>query len=310
MKLPRVYLYLSTAKLDQLIEQESTFFANISAKIDFTLPFVSGGLSGTKNISKNIAKLERIEKQLRRKYSIPSFDEIPSGSSPVFIYFKGRAVRTVRNKEFWLAVDHPHTALLLAGSASFAMGNKIDNRDAFSPSADPVGAFVRACNCKESNKKLLDQSVSGSVSYIWLTLLEDSLRSHASLPSVEGLAIFATTLPATGNFARVRRPHVEKVVVGTPLFVRQIEDQQATKSPEEELLESRKRFLVRVSSSIIWNGQTRIRRRSVPSYTNCTTLAIVSLRTEYTTASFTCRNTGDPGAGIEHAYFSGQTNAI
>ncbi len=121
MKLRSAYLYLSTAKLDQLIEQESGFFKNLSAKIDFKVPFVSGGLSA-QNASKNIASLERIEKQLRRKYSVPSYDEIPPGSSPVFVYFKGRAIRAIQNKEFWLAVDHSHAGLLLAGSASFVMG--------------------------------------------------------------------------------------------------------------------------------------------------------------------------------------------
>ncbi len=41
---------------------------------------------------------------------------------------------------------------------------------------------------------------------------------------------------------------MERVVVGTPLFVRQIEDQKTGSSPEEKLFESRNRFLVQVSS--------------------------------------------------------------
>src|SRR5579859_1836791 len=188
--MPQTYLYLSTAKLDQLIGQDSNFFANLSAKVDFKLPFVSAGLSGA-NTSKNIAKLGRVEKKLRQQYAIPRFDEIPPGNSPVFIEFKGRAVRAVQNDQFWIALDHPQTALLLAGSASFAMGQQQEKPVLFSASADPVGAVVRAFS--ESNKNASDQSAAWAVSYMWKTMMADPLRSHALLPTVEGLAIFATT---------------------------------------------------------------------------------------------------------------------
>ncbi|TDN58969.1 hypothetical protein [Paraburkholderia sp. BL10I2N1] len=245
--MPNVYLYLSTAKLDQLLDQESSFFTNITAKIDFKIPFVSGGLSGTTNTRKNIAKMGRLEATLRKKYSIPNFDEIPAESSPVFISFKGRAVRTVQDKEFWLAVDHPKVALLLAGSASFTLGEQIKDPVSFSTSADPVGAFVKAF--KKSSKKVTDPSVSSSLSYVWISLLSDAIRSHANLPSVEGIAVFATTSEVEGGFSEVRRPYIEKIVVGTPLYVRQTEYQpEPTSGVETSLLESRKKVLVSVLS--------------------------------------------------------------
>lgn len=226
--------------------QTPSFLSGVTAKLDFKLPFVSGGLSGT-NTTNNVSSVERLEKKLRKEYQIPSHDKIPRGSAPVFISFKGRAVRTVQDSEFWIAVDHDHTPLLLGGSAAFALGAKPKEDQRISPSADPVGAFVRAF--KESQKAAKDPDVTKAISYIWTTIVSDAFRSHADLPNVEGLAIYATSVRATRDVADVRRPNVSQIIVGTPLFVRQCEEPHGSKlSPADHLVEHRKRYLVQVSA--------------------------------------------------------------
>lgn len=244
--MPSVYLYLSTAKLDQLLTQEPGFLAGVTANLDFKLPFVDGGLSSTSTKS-SIARLKDLERKLQKEYSPPQHHEIPPGSAPVFIRFKGRAVRAIRRSEFWLALDHPETPLLLAGSASFVLGERASGRgELFSPSGDPVGAFLSAF--KQSNPKVANPSVADSISYIWQCLVAEPIRSHENLPIVEGLAIYATTAQAFGDFHRVRRPKVREIVVGTPLFVRQVQEQPAVLDADATLVEMRKRFLVQVST--------------------------------------------------------------
>src|SRR5215469_10860112 len=142
--MPSVYLYLSKAKIEPLLEQNPGFLSGVTANIDFKLPFVSGGLSGT-NTAGLLTKIEGLEKRLRREYKIPNHYEIPAGTAPVFVSFKGRAVRKIHESQLWFAIDHEHAPLLLAGSASFALGEKPKEQVVgLSASGDPVGAFVHA----------------------------------------------------------------------------------------------------------------------------------------------------------------------
>src|SRR5262249_19085535 len=157
------------------------------------------------------------------------------------------AVRTLHRSELWIAVDHEYTPLLLAGSATFALGSKPKDQADIFPSADPVGTFTRAF--KETQKASEDPGIADSISYIWKTIVRDSFRSHADLPNVEGLAIYATSIRATRDWvAEARRPNVKQIIVGTPLFVRQCEESTTRKlSEEEHLIEHRKRYLVEIS---------------------------------------------------------------
>lgn len=242
--MPSVYLYLSTAKLDQLLSQEPGFWAGVTATLDFKLPFVSGGLSGTQAKS-SIARLEKLEKRIQKQYSPPLHDEIPEGSAPVFVRFKGRAVRGIQESEFYLALDHPATPLLLAGSASFALGAAPGSKKdyLFSPSGDPVGTFVRAFKATRPAESDLSDHINHTISYMWESVIGESIRSHANLPTVEGLAIYATTAQATRQWPR--RPEVKEIVVGTPLFVRQVQQGPAA-SDADAAAAGRKRFQVEV----------------------------------------------------------------
>ena len=241
-----IYRYLSTAKLEQLLAQDNDFLSGITAKLDFKLPFVSGGLAGT-DVTHGIGKVKSLEKKLRNQFSIPSFDEINPGTAPVFVSFKGPAIIKIYDgTQLWVTVDHPHSPILMAGSASFALGTQTTQKASFSSSADPVGAFERAF--EELNEQADGESeASYAVSYIWRDIVRDAFRSHATLPHVEGLAIYATlVLTERTNLAEVRRNEVQKIVVGTPLFVRQI-DSPVTVNVDDAV-EKRKRFAIQVSA--------------------------------------------------------------
>ena len=221
--MPSIYLYVSKGKIDQLSEQNLGLLSKVTAKIDFKLPFASGEFSG-KTESRTFEKLERLLPLLHEEYSMPMFTNIDSTTSPVFFTFYGQAVRTIEDNQFWLAMDGDKVALLLAGSASYVLGNSTNTSSVISPSADPVGSFLRVAN--NSNKNDL-QGISANLSYTWQEIIADSIRSEITLPYVEGIAVFAATLKASkAQMRRVQRTSIESLVVGTPLYVRQVDAKQ------------------------------------------------------------------------------------
>src|SRR5260370_6282387 len=143
------YWYISKAKIDMLKDQKPGFLSGISAKLDFKLPFISGSLSGTEK-SKLIDDLRRVVRSLEAEGKIKSFDEIGTGEAPVVIRFEGPAVRHLQDDVFWFATYGSRTALLLAGSAGFAIGRAPASKSSISPSAAPVSAIKAAFTNDES----------------------------------------------------------------------------------------------------------------------------------------------------------------
>lgn len=217
--MPEIYIYISKAKVEQLIDQKPSFLSNVTAKLDFKFPFISGGLSG-KTESRILKELKRLLPLLHREYHMPNFSNIDTTTSPVFFTFHGPAVRTIEEGQFWLAMEDDQVALLLAGSASNALGNATAKSDRISPSADPVGSFCRAA---KNSDAITHQGLSSDLSYVWQELMADSIMSKATLPYVEGIAIFAARLQAAkGQMRRVNRASIRSLVIGTPLFVKQV----------------------------------------------------------------------------------------
>ncbi len=212
-----VYWYISKAKLDLLKDASPGFFAGITAKLEFKLPFVSGSLSGTAD-SSLIRDLKSVIKALHSEQTIKHYHELSDDEAPVMVQFEGPAVRRVEGEEFWLAMEHNDTALLLAGSAGYAIGYPVKTESHTSPTIDPVGAFLAAFE-----KDVSSGSPSASLSYAWQHIMGDALSSGGALPKVAGLAVFARSVAADKQeMKRVGRGRIRRLVIGTPLYVQQV----------------------------------------------------------------------------------------
>ncbi|HEV2380127.1 MAG TPA: hypothetical protein VG206_10075 [Terriglobia bacterium] len=217
------YWYVSKAKLDHLKEATPGFFEGVSVKLEFKIPFVSGSLSGTDQ-STLIRDLERVVKKLEHEQKIKSYSDLTDNEAPVMIRFEGPAVRLIDQESFWVASETGDIALLLAGSAGYAIGQPTGvARTNISPSADPVGAITAVFEHVGSVSPILGTSLSFRLSYVWQEIMRDSLESGATLPKAEGIAIFASSIPADrSQMRRVGRERTRRIVIGTPIYVRQI----------------------------------------------------------------------------------------
>jgi hypothetical protein len=217
-----IYWYISKAKLDMLKDQKPGFLNGISAKLSFKLPFVSGSLSGTEK-SKLVDDLRRVIKALESEGEILSYDQL-AGSGPVLFRFEGPCVRRVLDDVFWLATYRGSTALLLAGSAGFAIGGAPPSATHLSPSADPISAIKAAFDQGSDSVKVggAGMELSGSLSYAWQELVRGEDETSGTLPKARGLAFFARTLNAdNGKMSRVGKQDLKTLVIGTPLYVEQ-----------------------------------------------------------------------------------------
>ena len=220
----QVYWYISKAKLDVLKESAPRFFEGVSVKLGFKLPFVSGSLSGSDR-STLIKDLERVVAKLGSDGHLKNYGEIAPDEAPVMVRFSGPAVRQADDDCFWVASESETTAILLAGSPGYAIGSPAGGAAAphISPSADPVGAIKAAFENVSGVPPVPGMSLSSRLSYVWQAIMCDALESGLTLPRVEGVAIFASSLSADrGQLRRVGRERIRRLVIGTPLYVRQI----------------------------------------------------------------------------------------
>jgi len=73
---------------------------------------------------------------------------------------------------------------------------------------------------KDSKK---DSNSSENLSYVWQELMREPLCKEIDLPCVEGIAVFAATIPASkAQMRRVQRTNINTIVIGTPLFIKQV----------------------------------------------------------------------------------------
>jgi hypothetical protein len=212
-----LYWYISKAKLDILKEAAPSFLSGVAVKLEFKLPFVGGSLSGTQT-SGLINDLKRVIKSLEAQQTIKNYEELTDDEAPVFVRFEGEAMRRVDGAEFWLAMERKESALLLAGSAGYAIGQPAKSEGGLSPSVDPVHAIKAAFG-----KDARTGNLSGSLSMAWRDILRDASSSGGTLPRVEGLAVFAMSVAADHEtMRRAGLARIKRIVVGTPLYVRQI----------------------------------------------------------------------------------------
>ncbi len=220
-----IYWYISKAKLDMLKEQKPGFLNGISANVSFKLPFVTGSLSGAER-PRLVDDLRRVVKSLKSQPDIKSFDDLGPGETPLLVQFQGPALRHVQDEVFWLASYGNHAALLLAGSAGFAIGGAAASGRSLSPSADPVSA-IKAAFAQDDPAGGgfggVGIGLSGRLSYAWQELIRAADEASGPLPKAGGIAFFARSVVADkSQMQRVGKAHLETLVIGTPLYVEQL----------------------------------------------------------------------------------------
>jgi len=212
-----IYWYISRAKLDLLKQAEASSLSTVSAQSEFRAPFDYGSSVGTQT-SGLVKDLKRVVKALEAQQTIKNFESLADEETPVLIRFEGAAMRRIERQEFWLAMEIDGYALLLAGSAAYAIGQPAKSKGGPSASVDPVRAITAAFA-----KGAPSRNLSLTLSKAWREVVRDAVSSEGTLPRVEGLAIFARSVKADREtMNRADRSRVKRIVVGTPLYVRQI----------------------------------------------------------------------------------------
>lgn len=171
--------------------------------------------------ARTAGRLRRVEHELGRELELPAFEEIRLGEPlPRFFRFEGSGARLVTDNEFWIASHIETAALVLVGASRHAMHGASGANQAMSPSADPLGAIVDAA---EEAPSVRHSGMEAKCSYAWQVILRHSDQHRITVPRIRGIAV--TTACVAADRAQIRRAGVagiERLVVGTPLFVEQI----------------------------------------------------------------------------------------
>jgi hypothetical protein len=138
---------------------------------------------------------------------------------PNIFSFEGEAARKSSEGCYWVAMAKGIYALLLAGSPANAIGAGTPQVD-FEPSIDPVNAIQYLL------KGFPVVAPEFRLACAWQTIMKGPFSTQRlTKPRVEGMAIFAEM------FAMDKVdgwPNVERLVVGSPIYVRQVASEPHT----------------------------------------------------------------------------------
>jgi hypothetical protein len=127
-----------------------------------------------------------------------------------------------------MALRGNRNALLLVGSAGYALGRPVKESEKISPSVDPVGAVREAFEGEyrpfvaEDPAHTIPGGLSFRLSFAWQEVFRAAAPEEGVLPAVEGVAILARSVPA--DMGTIRTPPDEPlstIIVGTPIYIRQ-----------------------------------------------------------------------------------------
>ena len=210
-----MYWYVSRQKVDALLPEFGPRGFNLFKELSLTLklPFVEGKLSVNPDRSLFL-NVEKIENGIK---SFGAASDLAEAGSKPFFSFSGRAYRTVESGAYFIVLAQGRVALLLAGSPSNAVGAPPKQSDNVSPSVDPIGAVTRLFKHPSDPKDAFD-----ACSYMWVEMARAAREDGVVLPDVEGIAVFGAAFPAVIDRFSHDFPGIDRVVVGTPIFVRQL----------------------------------------------------------------------------------------
>lgn len=249
----RWFWYLSPRKLTQLSVPQNGwgFLTEVKNSPALVVGAPWAKLSSSSNVKSHLIKsIENIEREIRQQYNVLPADRINPGKAPLFFEFSGKAGRLVLRESyknentgesiFILAGLHDKTGVLLLGSGSHILGANSAKPRFIDPSFDPVGALIDLLERQAGalgqynyysrvGKRQVDRlglkNLHECTLYSFASaLMESQMRS--SLNRVRSLAVFAAQVNVEGRkeIANVYLPNIDSVVVGSPIYVEQMEE--------------------------------------------------------------------------------------
>ena len=213
-----MYWYVSRQKVDSLAPQLKAPRLDWLKELSLTLksPFAEAKVAVGPN-STSFGALRRVEAGLKKSQLVAEF---PNLDHKVFFSFRLKAHRAVQGGAYFVVAAGDGVAVLLAGSLSNAIGMPPKESDAISPSVDPLGCIRRAfAELSQEESK----HVGNDCGYVWASLAGPMSQICESLPEVEGIAVYgAAFAPPVAWFRQANFDGIDSMVVGSPIFVRQI----------------------------------------------------------------------------------------
>lgn len=208
-----VYWYISADKIRMLkgAKARSTW-KQLSLKLKLSLLEVETEVAFHASL---VRDLNSLKKELARDQNIIRFQDLKAGGEGGIFSFEGEATRLLTSEALWIATESMNSALLLVGAPRNAGGESHLKEGFLSPSLDPVGA-VKALAQGKQRPTLVE-----ALSFAWQEVMRDVISGGSHFPRVEGLAIFAGSFELDRTF--VNRPTIDRIVLGSPIYVRQPE---------------------------------------------------------------------------------------
>lgn len=215
-----IYWYVSRQKVDALMQAFGPAGFNLFKELSLTLkaPFLGEAKASLNPDRSLIQNVENIENGIK---TAGALSDLSDAGSKTFFYFRGRAHRAVEQGAYFIVLSQDRTALLLAGSPANAIGAPPKQSEEISPSVDPLGSINRAFKdqLKDSEQA---RDLSNGCAYMWVMLASPVRDDWASIPEVEGIAVFGAAFPSIGHFRRLNFAELDRIVIGSPIFVRQL----------------------------------------------------------------------------------------
>lgn len=251
----RWFWYISPQKLANIGSPHDWSFLHQSNAVQSIAPGTPWGkLTNADTVRSSwVEQVTNIENDIRKQFRVVRARDIQSGQTPVFIEFLGKAGRLIlresyKNEDegesvFILVGIEGRTGVVLLGSGANVVGASSARPRFTNPSVDPVGALLdlvdRNAGVDGYTRVGIASSGVGVQGLEQCTLYSFAAALHESnrrcFPTnVKTLAVFSGQVVAT-NASDIQGlahsdfsfPDVDRVVIGSPIYVEQIEDPSA-----------------------------------------------------------------------------------
>jgi hypothetical protein len=204
-----------------------------------------------------VEQVTEIENDIRTEFTVVRAGDIQSGQTPVFIEFQGKAGRLILRESykdekagesvFILVGTEGRTGVVLLGSGANVVGANSARPRITDPSGDPVGALLdlvdRNAGVRQDVAGFTRVGIAASrvgvhgleqcTLYSFAAALHESTQ-RCFPTNIKTLAVFSGQVRAT-NLNKIEGltcsdfafPDVDRVVIGSPIYVEQIEDTSA-----------------------------------------------------------------------------------
>lgn len=249
----RWFWYISPQKLANIGSPHNWSFLHQTETMQSLAPGTPWGkLNNTDRVRSSwVEQVTSIENDIRKEFKVVRVRDIQSGQTPVFIEFLGKAGRLIlgesyKNEDeaesvFILVGIEGRTGVVLLGSGANVVGANSARPRSTNPSGDPVGALLDLVDRNAgvtgytrvgvAASRVGVQGLEQCTLYSFAAALDESNR-RCFPTNVKTLAIFSGQVMATNAALDIHKlphlgfsfPDVDRVVIGSPIYVEQIED--------------------------------------------------------------------------------------